>query len=212
MIAEEGDDLSNAVLFASENAGALSSEPATEEKVPEPPKSEAPKPASTGSESKADLLAGDRIFASPVAKKIALEHGVPLSKVKGSGPEGRILREDVEKYKASEGGSAGIPSSVISPSPSTQLPDYTDIPISNMRRTIGARLTQSKQELPHYYVTLDIAMDKVMKLREVFNKALAEKDKAAKLSMNDFIVKAVACALKDVPEANSAWLGETIRQ
>jgi pyruvate dehydrogenase E2 component (dihydrolipoamide acetyltransferase) len=95
---------------------------------------------------------------------------------------------------------------------SAQLPDYRDIPVSNMRRTIGARLTQSKQELPHYYVTVDINMDKVIKLREVFNKTLAEKDKSAKLSVNDFIVKGVACALKDVPEANSAWLGEVIRQ
>jgi len=95
---------------------------------------------------------------------------------------------------------------------SAQLPDYNDIPVSNMRRTIGARLTQSKQELPHYYVTVDINMDKVIKLREVFNKTLAEKDKSAKLSVNDFIVKGVACALKDVPEANSAWLGEVIRQ
>lgn len=206
VIAEEGDDLSNAAQFASENAGASSPEPVKEEKIPEPPKMEAPKPTSTGSESKHDLPAGDRIFASPIAKKIALERGIPLSKVKGSGPEGRILREDVEKYKASEGASGGAPFSA------TQLPDYTDIPVSNMRRTIGARLTQSKQELPHYYVTVDITMDKVMKLREVFNKTLTEKDKAAKLSVNDFIVKAVACALKDVPEANSAWLGETIRQ
>lgn len=80
-----------------------------------------------------------------------------------------------------------------------------------MRRVIGARLTQSKQELPHYYLTVDITMDKVLKLREVFNKSFAEKDKSAKLSVNDFIVKAVACALSDVPEANSAWLGEVIR-
>jgi len=80
-----------------------------------------------------------------------------------------------------------------------------------MRRTIGSRLSQSKQEIPHYYVTVDVNMDKVLKLREVFNKTLTEKDKSAKLSVNDFIVKAVACALSDVPEANSAWLGEVIR-
>ena len=81
-----------------------------------------------------------------------------------------------------------------------------------MRRVIGQRLTAAKQELPHYYLTADINMDKVIKLREVFNKTLGEKDKAAKLSVNDFIVKATACALSDVPEANSAWLGEYIRQ
>ena len=81
-----------------------------------------------------------------------------------------------------------------------------------MRRVIGSRLTASKQDIPHYYLTLDINMDKVLKLREVFNKTLGEKDKAAKLSVNDFVLKAVACALADVPEANSAWLGEVIRQ
>lgn len=82
-----------------------------------------------------------------------------------------------------------------------------------MRKTIGARLTQSKQELPHYYVTVDIDMGRALKLREVFNKAFTEKDDAkAKLSVNDFIVKASALALRDVPEVNSAWLGDKIRQ
>lgn len=127
--------------------------------------------------------------------------------MKGSGPSGRIIRADVENYQAS---------AAKSPSPTAQLipadlPDYVDTPVSNMRRTIGARLTQSKQELPHYYLTVEINMDKVLKLREVFNKTLTEKDQTAKLSVNDFVVKAVACALSDVPEANSAWLGEVIR-
>lgn len=85
-----------------------------------------------------------------------------------------------------------------------------------MRRVIGQRLTQSKQDVPHYYLTVDIDMGRVLKLREVFNKALAEKDKegkgASKLSVNDFIIKAVGCALAEVPEANTAWLGEVIRQ
>jgi len=213
VLAEEGDDLSGADKFASENASAPSSEPAKEEKGPEPLKSEAPPEPTVSkpkSDSKHELPAGDRIFASPIAKKIALERGIPLSKIKGSGPEGRIIREDVEKYKPPAAASGA--SSTTSSGPSAQLPDYKDIPVTNMRRTIGARLTQSKQELPHYYVTVDINMDKVMKLREVFNKTLADKDKGAKLSVNDFIIKGVACALKDVPEANSAWLGEVIRQ
>ena len=172
---------------------------------PEAPKSEsAPK---NPEDSKPDLPIGDRIFASPIAKKIALERGVPLSKVKGSGPQGRIIREDVEKYQPGGAASASA-SSQAAAAPSA---DYTDTPISNMRKTIGSRLTQSKQELPHYYVTVDVNMEKVLKLREVFNKSLAEKNPGAKLSVNDFIVKAVSCALADVPEANSAWLGEVIR-
>lgn len=214
ILAEEGDDLSGADKLASE-AASEQSKPASEEKAPEPPKAEpAPEPSNAAeskpAETKTDLPEGDRIFASPIAKKIALERGIPLSKVKGSGPSGRILREDVEKYQAPAAAPAGPTAGF--PSPAAPSPDYVDIPVSNMRRTIGSRLTQSKQEVPHYYLTSDINMDKVLKLREVFNKTLGEKDKSAKLSVNDFIVKATACALADVPEANAAWLGEVVRQ
>jgi pyruvate dehydrogenase E2 component (dihydrolipoamide acetyltransferase) len=211
IVGEEGDDLSAAADLA---AKASSEGPKESPKEPEPPKPESqappePSPPPTESKpSKPEIPAGDRIFASPIAKKIALERGIPLSKIKGSGPEGRIIREDVEKYKPSPEAAA---TSTASQPPAAQLPDYVDTPISNMRRTIGSRLSQSKQELPHYYVTVDINMDKVAKLREVFNKTLSEKDQSAKLSVNDFIVKAVACALSDVPEVNSAWLGEVIR-
>ncbi|KZP31210.1 dihydrolipoamide acetyltransferase [Athelia psychrophila] len=212
VLAEEGDDLSTADKFALDNASEPAQEAPKEEKAPEPTKQESkPEPTESQpkSESKPELVSGARIFASPIAKKIALERGIPLGKIKGSGPEGRIIREDVEKYKTPASASASSTPSTATGS-SAQLPEYTDTPVSTMRRVIGARLTQSKQELPHYYVTVDINMDKVLKLREVFNKTLA--DKGAKLSVNDFIVKAVALALKDVPEANSAWLGEVIRQ
>jgi pyruvate dehydrogenase E2 component (dihydrolipoamide acetyltransferase) len=210
VIGEEGDDLSGAAALA-ESA----SKPAApkEEKAPEPPKETKPEPApskpeSAPSESRAELAKGDRIFASPIAKKIALERGIPLAQVKGSGPNGRILREDVEGFKAP---AAAAAQPTAQQPAAAQLPDYVDTPVSNMRRVIGARLTQSKQEVPHYYLTADINMDKVLKLRQVFNKTLSEKEGGAKLSVNDFIVKAVACALSDVPEANSAWLGEVIR-
>jgi pyruvate dehydrogenase E2 component (dihydrolipoamide acetyltransferase) len=111
----------------------------------------------------------------------------------------------VEKFKASAASNAGT-SAPAAAAPS----EYTDTPVSNMRRVIGQRLQQSKQEVPHYYLTVDIDMGRVLQLREVFNQTLAEK--SAKLSVNDFIVKGVACALAEVPEANSAWLGEVIRQ
>lgn len=160
-------------------------------------------------ESKRELEAGQRIFASPIAKKIALEKGIPLAKIQGTGPSGRIIREDVEKYKPSSPTSASATPATVQPPAAALQVDYVDTPVSNMRRTIGSRLTQSKQEIPHYYLTVEIDMGKVLKLREVFNKTLSVKD--LKLSVNDFIVKAVACALADVPEANSAWLGEVIR-
>ncbi|KIJ21635.1 dihydrolipoyllysine-residue acetyltransferase [Paxillus involutus ATCC 200175] len=212
ILAEEGDDLSGAAQMASEASSAPPSAP-KQEKAPEPAApAEAPKSVPSEPEppaAKAELSKGERIFASPIAKKIALEKGIPLAKIKGTGPEGRIIREDVERYQPPAPTS---PTAASSPGSSAPQPEYTDIPVSNMRKVIGTRLTQSKQEIPHYYLTLGINMDKVLKLREVFNKTLGEKDKAAKLSVNDFILKAVACALKDVPEANSAWLGDVIRQ
>lgn len=207
---EEGDELSGAEELAKQ---ASEQEPPKEEKPQETPESSRPaeetasKPSHTQAQEapRPEPPKGDRIFASPIAKKIALERGIPLAQVKGTGPSGRIVREDVENYKPAQ-----ATSTVAQPSVA-QISDYVDTPVSNMRRTIGARLTQSKQEIPHYYLTVDIHMDKVFKLREVFNKSLSEKDKSAKLSVNDFVVKAVACALTDVPEANSAWLGEVIR-
>lgn len=208
ILGEEGDDISGATEMASK---ATSSSPPNVENTPEPPKADRPTAipespqSSPKEESKSELPAGDRIFASPIAKKIALERGIPLSKVKGTGPEGRIIREDVEKYQPP----ASSASATSTPTPSA---DYVDIPVSNMRRTIGTRLTQAKQELPHYYLTVDINMDKLLKLREVFNNSFSEKDKPAKLSVNDFVLKGVACAMADVPEVNSAWLGEVIRQ
>ncbi|KAH9985412.1 dihydrolipoamide acetyltransferase [Russula compacta] len=206
VLAEEGDDLSGAAEMAANAAKDVPSPP-KEEKTPEAPKAPEPskEPSSLSTVSKPELPKGDRIFASPIAKKIALERGIPLAKVKGTGPDGRIIREDVEKYRL-EPASAGVSPSA----PTDASADYVDIPLSNIRRTIAARLAESKVQSPHYYLTVDIQMDKVLKLREVFNKSLA--DKGAKLSINDFIVKAVAKALEDVPEANSAWLGDIIRQ
>jgi len=211
IVGEEGDDISGAAELAEKaKSDTPKEEPKKEEKAPEPPKQESSQPKAeekpAPSAQKAELAAGAPIFASPIAKKIALEKGIPLSKVKGTGPNGRIIRADVENFKPEAAASATSTAAATGPSA-----DYVDTPVSNMRKTIGTRLTQSKQEIPHYYLTVEINMDKVLKLREVFNTTLAEKDKAAKLSVNDFIVKAVSCALSDVPEANSAWLGDVIR-
>ncbi|KAF9512353.1 hypothetical protein BS47DRAFT_1486294 [Hydnum rufescens UP504] len=205
ILAEEGDDLSAAVDIAESESPLPPKESGT---LPSPPpptptielKLDAePNTTSKPSPPRPEFNSGERIFASPIAKKIALERGIPLGKVKGTGPGGRIVLSDIESYKPLETATAGAKTaspSTISPVDSST--HYTDIPISNMRKTIGARLTQSKQELPHYYVTVEIDMGRTLKLRE--------------LSVNDFIVKAAALALRDVPEVNSAWLGDTIRQ
>jgi len=208
IIGEEGDDLSGAHALASEAPKPHPQSKTAEEKAPEPKETpslkEEPKPTATPS--KTELPTGDIIFATPIAKKIALERGIPLAQVKGTGPNGRIIREDVDKFTPSTEGA-----STSTSQPAATTSEFTDIPLTNMRRTIGSRLTEAKRDRPHYYLTVDIDMGKVLKLREVFNKSLAEKDKGAKLSVNDFIVKAVGLALADVPEANTSWMGEYIR-
>ncbi|KAJ9122230.1 hypothetical protein QFC22_001649 [Naganishia vaughanmartiniae] len=160
-----------------------------------------------------------KFFASPLARKMALERGIPLSQVKGTGPEGRIVKADIENFKAASTSSASsdvakTPTSGASALPGKAAPvapaEYEDLPISNMRRVIGKRLLESKTQVPHYYLTVEVNMDRVMKLRQMFNKAAGEGK--PKLSVNDFIVKASALALAEVPEANSAWLGDVIRQ
>jgi pyruvate dehydrogenase E2 component (dihydrolipoamide acetyltransferase) len=164
------------------------------------------------------------ILASPLAKRLALEQGIPLSKIKGTGPDGRIIKADIESYKPSSAPAASssqssAPASASAPSSASA---HTDTPVSNMRRTIASRLAESKNGAPHYYLTAEINMDRVTKLREVFNSAAKKAEQAGgvkdgvkggvKLSFNDFIVKASALALQDVPEVNSGWHGDFVRQ
>ncbi|KAN0060401.1 hypothetical protein ACQY0O_007731 [Thecaphora frezii] len=241
IMAEEGDDLSGADDFAAKASSESGSAPAAAEEKEAKPAQEAPKkeesqPAASSSSSSASSsapsrAAGERIFATPVARRIAQEKGIPLDKIKGSGPEGRIIKADVENYKPEPAAAASAPApsasklaAAAAPAPAkgtaaASSADYTDIPVSNMRRVIASRLTESKSTVPHYYVSIDVEMDKVLKLREVFNKAASEKAgkdvekaKAAKLSVGDFITKAAAVALKEVPDVNSAWYGDFIRQ
>ncbi|CDU23218.1 probable dihydrolipoamide acetyltransferase component of pyruvate dehydrogenase complex, mitochondrial precursor [Sporisorium scitamineum] len=243
IMAEEGDDLSGADAFADKAASeggdakpAAAEEPKEESKPAEEPKKQESAPAESSSSSSSSSSgssfgsqsSGDRIFATPVARRLAQDKGIVLNKIKGTGPEGRIIKADVENYKPEAAAAAPAPSKAASsaaapaksaPAPASSEGDYTDIPVSNMRRTIAARLTESKSTVPHYYVSIDVEMNKVLKLREVFNKAAAEKAgkdvekaKAAKLSVGDFITKAAGVALKEVPEVNSAWYGDFIRQ
>ncbi|KAG0341991.1 pyruvate dehydrogenase complex dihydrolipoamide acetyltransferase component (E2) [Podila horticola] len=177
-----------------------------------PPKEaakEAPKTASGNANAAASRTDADRIFASPIAKKIANEKNISLGDLSGTGPHGRILKADVESYTPAP---KAAPAAKAAPAPTAAAPStaaYTDIPLTNMRKIIAQRLTESKQTIPHYYVTVELEMDKVMKLREVLNKSSEDK---YKLSVNDFIVKASALALKAVPEANSSWMNDSIRQ
>ncbi|KYQ53821.1 Dihydrolipoyllysine-residue acetyltransferase [Trachymyrmex zeteki] len=144
---------------------------------------------------------GERIYASPLAKKLAAEKGLSLQDLKGTGLYGSITSKDLE-------GAVVQPLQPVVTSIGT--PTGVDIPISNVRAIIAKRLLESKQTIPHYYLSVDVKMDAVLAMREQFNKLL-EKDKI-KLSINDIIIKGMAMACKKVPEGNSAWLGNVIRQ
>lgn len=141
--------------------------------------------------------AGERVVASPYARSLALENNVDLSTLQGSGPGGRIVAADVL------GAPAGSASAVMS--------QFTDITNSNIRKIIAQRLLESKQQIPHYYLTATCRIDTVSDVRAKLNKDLAASD-GGKISMNDFIIKASAMALKKVPEANASWHGDFIRQ
>jgi pyruvate dehydrogenase E2 component (dihydrolipoamide acetyltransferase) len=144
-----------------------------------------------------------RIMASPLAKKIATNESIDLSKITGTGPHGRIIKDDVLE-------SLKTPANKILASDSTRsLEEYRKIPNNNMRKTIAKRLTQSKQTIPHFYLSVECNIDKLLNIRAQMNEVAGD---AYKLSVNDFIIKATSMALKLVPEANASWSDEAILQ
>ncbi len=175
----------------------------------------APAPAATKASATAAPPApksGDRIIASPLAKRIAAEKGIDLKGVQGSGPHGRIVKTDVEGAKAGSAPSAAAP--VAAPAVSSPTPDY-GIPyeaekLNNIRKVIARRLTEAKQTIPHIYLTVDVRLDALLKLRGELNKAL-EPD-GVKLSVNDLLIKALAKALIRVPKCNVSFAGDELRK
>lgn len=153
--------------------------------------------------------AGARIIASPLAKKLALDYGVNLSGVAGTGPEGRIIKADVEQAKLNPPVVAAA-APAAAEWPTWLFPDYTDMPVKQIQKITAQRLTESKQNIPHYYLSVDVEMDKLMSVRTQLNGVL-ESDKGGKLSVTDFIVKASAAALMKVPAMNASWMESKIR-
>ena len=161
---------------------------------------------------------GDRIFASPLARRIAADKGLDLSAIKGSGPKGRIVKADVENATAApktaaetSAPAAAAPAPAAGPSTDAVLKTYADreheeVPLDGMRKTIAARLTEAKQTVPHFYLRRDINLDALMSFRGTLNKSLEAR--GVKLSVNDFIIKACALALQQVPDANAVWAGD----
>ncbi len=166
---------------------------------------------------------GTRIFASPLARRIAADKGLDLSAITGSGPRGRIVRADVEgasaapaaPVKDSPATPAPAPAALAAAGPSTDvvLKTYADrafeeVALDGMRKTIAARLTEAKQTIPHFYLRREVRLDALLKFRSQLNGQLAER--GVKLSVNDFIIKACALALQAVPDANAVWAGDRI--
>jgi pyruvate dehydrogenase E2 component (dihydrolipoamide acetyltransferase) len=167
------------------------------------------------------VSSGARVFASPLARRIAAEKGIDLQSVTGSGPHGRIIRADVDGAAPTAAKPAAAPAPVAAPatamaqgmSTETVLKMYqgrafTEMPLDGMRRTIAARLTEAKQTIPHFYLRRSVRLDGLMALREQLNKGLEAR--GVKLSVNDFIIKACAMALQSVPDANAVWAGDRV--
>jgi len=178
--------------------------------------------APTAASAKAE---GDRVFASPLARRLAREAGIDVAAISGTGPKGRVIKADVE---AAQSGKAPLKAAAAAPAGGGATPvgmsknqvlalyeegSYELVPNDGMRKVVAARLTESKQTIPHFYLTLDCRIDALMAAREQIN-ATAPKGKDGKpefkLSVNDFIMKAWAVALQRVPAANATWAGDAI--
>jgi pyruvate dehydrogenase E2 component (dihydrolipoamide acetyltransferase) len=152
---------------------------------------------------------GRRLFATPLVRKLARERGIALESVRGTGPGGRIVRRDVDRLPTVE--PAGAPKRA--PTPTTvgesrwATTDFTDVPLTPMRKAIARRLAESKSTVPHFYLCADCRVDDLLELRRRINTAAA-----VKVSLNDFVLKAVAGALIEVPDANAIWNGDSIRR
>lgn len=204
IIGEEGEDVAKLLEEAEAEAVAAAepeeenkeeapkaepkSEPVAEAKQAEQPtktvsRAQAPKPSSNG-----------RVFASPLAKKLAAEKGVDVSRIPGSGDGGRVIKRDVEAYQG------------FGPSAATAIESFKDEEVSQMRKTIARRLSESKFSAPHFYLTMKIDMDAMIDARDSINSV-----SKTKISFNDLVIKACAVALKEHPQINAAWMGDHIR-
>lgn len=196
-------------------------EPKAEKKAEAPKAAPAPAPAPSASASTSTASSSSGIKASPLAKRLATEWGIPLSNIKGTGPHGRIVKEDVDSARergvrkvpmnggnVSMGGNSGI-SANVPPMESSLTPH------SKMREVIASRLVEAKQSVPHFYLTVDVMMDEALKARAALNNMApvdAEGKPAYKLSVNDMIVKASALALRQHPDANASWTDEGLQK
>lgn len=215
IIAEEGEDVAEA---AQGDGGAAKAEaaPAPKAEAAPAPQAEAAAPAPKADAAPA-RQEGHRVKASPLARRLAEQTGVDLASIKGSGPNGRVVKADLE------GTAKGAPAAVQDQAPVAAAPapsapaaaqdfgiPHEVVKLSGMRKTIARRLTESKQQVPHIYLTVDIQLDRLLKLRSELNAGLA--GRGVKLSVNDLLIKALGAALVQVPECNVQFAGDQMLQ
>ncbi|MFZ1814434.1 MAG: pyruvate dehydrogenase complex dihydrolipoamide acetyltransferase [Rhizobiaceae bacterium] len=230
ILAGEGEDASAAASAGAAPKAAAAPSPAPSPAPASAPAATAPAASQASPASQATAPAGakgERSFSSPLARRIAKDAGVDIARVQGSGPHGRVVKRDVEQA-ISSGSAKSAPAAAAAPSsgapamatgPSTEAVlklfeegSYELVKHDNMRKTIARRLQESKQTIPHFYVSLDCELDALLALREQLNQAAPVKDDkpAYKISVNDMIIKALALALRDVPDANVSWTDEAM--
>lgn len=210
LLLEDGEDKSALDGFDA-GASAPAAAPKKEEKAESAPaetKSASPAPAQSSSK-------GDRVFASPLAKRIAADKGIDLSNIKGSGPKGRIVKADVENAKPGAKPAAGA-SAAAQPSTDAEFDKlnvygmaYKELPNNNIKKVTARRLTEAKQTIPHFYLSIDCVLDNLLAARKELND---QGNGAYKISVNDFIIKANAMALKAYPAANVSWSDDAVQQ
>ncbi|HEX9448343.1 MAG TPA: pyruvate dehydrogenase complex dihydrolipoamide acetyltransferase [Dongiaceae bacterium] len=217
------------LLEEGEEASAINAAPAAPKPAVKPaePATATPAPVAAAATSPAPATAmaaapnkGNRVFASPLARRVAAEKGVDLAVITGSGPHGRIIRQDVEQAVGKGGAAAKPAAGATAPAKAPAISGtqgfgegaFDLVPHTNMRKTIARRLQESKQFVPHFYLTVDFDIDRLLKLREEINAAAPKEGAGAyKLSVNDFIIKACALALKQVPAANASWSDDGVK-
>ena len=215
IIGEEGEDMSAASAAPAPAAAAPAEAPA----AAAPAAAASPAPAAPAAKD------GSRLFATPLARRIAADKGLDLATIKGSGPHGRIVKADVENATAQPAAAASAPAASTS-APAAAAPStgpsteqvikmyegrtFEEVKLDGMRKIIASRLTEAKQTVPHFYLRRDIELDALLKFRSQLNKTLEAR--GVKLSVNDFIIKACALALQEVPEANAVWAGDRVLQ
>ncbi|MDR4306484.1 pyruvate dehydrogenase complex dihydrolipoamide acetyltransferase [Chelatococcus sambhunathii] len=195
----------------------------SEAKHDEPPKSQKAKPE-TAAPAPNGHDKGERVFASPLARRLAKEAGVDIGSIAGSGPHGRVIKADVEEAKASGGAKPAASAKAPEAAPAAKAPapagasdeaikklfpegSFEEVPHDGMRKTIARRLTEARQTVPQFYLTVDCEIDALLSLREQINASAPEKDgkPAFKVSVNDMVIKALGVALAQVPDANVTW-------